>query len=52
MTELYDIVEESHFVEPVQTVPDLSLIIALLVLVVVIVAAVLLALRRRRRGKK
>ena len=52
MTTLYDVVEESHFVEPVQTVPDLSLIIALLVLVVAIAAAVLLVLRKRRKGKK
>ena len=52
MTTLYDVVEESHFVEQAPKVPDLSLIILLAVLVIAVVAAVLLVLRRRRKGRK
>ena len=52
MTKLYDVIEESYFVEPASSGPDLFVILGLLVLVVVIVVVVLLMLRKRRRGKK
>ena len=52
MTKLYDVIEESYFVEPVQTVLGRWTIPSLLILVVAIVDVVLLVLRKRRKGKK
>lgn len=52
MTKLYDVIEESYFVEPVQPVLGRWVIPLLLILVVAVVAVVLLVLRRRRKGKK